>query len=156
MSDLLKALALTSLSISLVLVVATEAGANPAAAHGTSTGSLTPQTVEFGGSRDDTPGSVVGRLVEFDSTPLPKILVRIEGPEPEANVRTTVTDDNANFAFVDLAPGTYRFSVELRFKDQRKAYRGSFYPGAHLEGACAVVYETGDWFDVLRFLGFVT
>ncbi|MFH1610240.1 MAG: M55 family metallopeptidase [Candidatus Bipolaricaulota bacterium] len=49
-----------------------------------------------------------------------------------------------------------RFAVEVGYKDHAKAYRASFYPGASLSGPSSVSFETGDYFEVLRFLLFVT
>ncbi len=49
-----------------------------------------------------------------------------------------------------------RFAVEVGYKDHAKAYRASFYPGASLSGPSAVTFEAGDYFEVLRFLMFVT
>lgn len=46
------------------------------------------------------------------------------------------------------------FRVELRYKEHTDAYRNAFYPGAMLKDACAIVFETPDYFEVLRFLLF--
>jgi len=48
-----------------------------------------------------------------------------------------------------------RFSVEVRYKDARQAYRASFYPGAALESPTSIAFESGDWFEVLRLIQFV-
>ncbi|MCP3918131.1 MAG: amino acid amidase [bacterium] len=48
-----------------------------------------------------------------------------------------------------------RFAVEIQYIDQRRAYRSSFYPGASLETPTSVVFESEDWFEVLRLLQFV-
>lgn len=48
-----------------------------------------------------------------------------------------------------------RFEVEILYKDNRLAYKTSFYPGARLEGTHTVRFESSDYFDVLRFLTFM-
>jgi D-amino peptidase len=47
-----------------------------------------------------------------------------------------------------------QFRVELRYKEHTDAYRNAFYPGAKLKDACIIVFETPDYFEVLRFLLF--
>jgi D-amino peptidase len=49
-----------------------------------------------------------------------------------------------------------RFAVEVVRKDARDAYRCALYPGARLADPVTVGFETGDWFEVLRLLQFVT
>ena len=46
-------------------------------------------------------------------------------------------------------------SVEVGYKDQRKAYAASSYPGARLVSPTSIVFETGDWFEALRVFLFV-
>jgi D-amino peptidase len=46
------------------------------------------------------------------------------------------------------------FVVETTYRQHMKAYEKSFYPGAELLGARSVRFETGDYFEVLRFLLF--
>ncbi len=48
-----------------------------------------------------------------------------------------------------------RYKVRIEYKLPPTAYRRSFYPGARLENERFIVYETTDWFDVLRLFGFV-
>jgi len=67
-------------------------------------------------------------------------------------VRQALHGDLTRYRF----PLPSRFAVEVGYKDHAKAYRASFYPGASLSGASAVTFETGDYFEVLRFLLFVT
>ncbi|UCE67613.1 MAG: M55 family metallopeptidase [Candidatus Zixiibacteriota bacterium] len=47
------------------------------------------------------------------------------------------------------------FQVEILYKDNRLAYKTSFYPGARLEGTHTIKLECDDYFDVLRFLTFM-
>ena len=54
-----------------------------------------------------------------------------------------------------LCPLPKYFQVEVRFKDARDAYQQSFYPGAHLESPTSIVFESDDWFEVLRLFQFV-
>lgn len=49
-----------------------------------------------------------------------------------------------------------RFDVRVVRKDQRDAYRASFYPGARLADPTTVAFETTEWFEVMRLLQFVT
>ncbi len=46
------------------------------------------------------------------------------------------------------------FFVRMEYKQPYKAFRSSFYPGARLDSPGTVIYETGDYFDVLRMLKF--
>ena len=48
-----------------------------------------------------------------------------------------------------------RFEVEILYKDNRLAYKTSFYPGARLEGTHTIKFECDDYFDVLRLLTFM-
>ncbi|UCC80692.1 MAG: M55 family metallopeptidase [Candidatus Zixiibacteriota bacterium] len=45
--------------------------------------------------------------------------------------------------------------VEILYKDNRLAYKTSFYPGARLEGTHTIKFESNDYFDVLRLLSFM-
>ncbi len=47
------------------------------------------------------------------------------------------------------------FHVEIEFKEYRKAYTGSFYPGVKKVGAKGVEFYTRDYYEVLRMLFFV-
>ncbi len=47
-----------------------------------------------------------------------------------------------------------RFSVEVRYHDHTKAYPYGFYPGARQKDPFTVQFDTGDYFEVLRFLLF--
>jgi D-amino peptidase len=46
------------------------------------------------------------------------------------------------------------FKVELSFADHTKAYKASFYPGMRKISAANVLFETNDYFEVLRMLTF--
>jgi D-amino peptidase len=48
-----------------------------------------------------------------------------------------------------------QFAVEIMFKDHSKAYHSSFYPGAGLKEPHVVMFETDDYFEVMRLLAFV-
>jgi D-amino peptidase len=48
-----------------------------------------------------------------------------------------------------------KFQVEILYKDNRLAYKTSFYPGARLEGTHTIKFECDDYFDVLRLLTFM-
>ena len=43
------------------------------------------------------------------------------------------------------------YTVELRFKNERQAYRASWYPGAKRLGDWGVTYSSNDFLDLLRF-----
>ena len=46
------------------------------------------------------------------------------------------------------------FEIELGFRDYKKAYRASFYPGVKLLGPHIVRFESDNYYDVLRMLMF--
>jgi D-amino peptidase len=47
------------------------------------------------------------------------------------------------------------FQLELEYKHPPEAYKSSFYPGAKLKGEQSAVFETSDWFDVMRAMLFM-
>ena len=47
-----------------------------------------------------------------------------------------------------------RFAVEIQYKDPCRAYARSFYPGARLDDDRTLVFETEQYFEVLRLLQF--
>ncbi len=47
------------------------------------------------------------------------------------------------------------FSLAVEFGEVSRALSGSFYPGARLEGARTVAFDTPDWFEALRFFHFI-
>jgi len=49
-----------------------------------------------------------------------------------------------------LSPKLGRFIVERHYRDPRWAMKASFYPGARLENEDTVVFETDDFYEVLR------
>ena len=55
-----------------------------------------------------------------------------------------------------LIPLPDSFSVEMRFKKHSHAYKNSFYPGAKKVDDYTILFETDTYFEVLRFLLFVT
>lgn len=54
-----------------------------------------------------------------------------------------------------MLPLPSHFEVEISFNQHTKAYKGSFYPGMKKISARELVFETGDFFEVLRMLNFV-
>jgi D-amino peptidase len=48
-----------------------------------------------------------------------------------------------------------KFELEILYKDNKLAYKTSFYPGARLEGTHTIKFNSNDYFDVLRFLTFM-
>ncbi len=48
------------------------------------------------------------------------------------------------------------FKVELSFKNHVKAFKASFYPGMKQISSTALVFETDDYFEILRVLLFTT
>ncbi len=48
-----------------------------------------------------------------------------------------------------------RFDMTIRFREHRRAYSKSFYPGARLEDEKNVLFSSDDWFEMLRFAHFV-
>jgi D-amino peptidase len=55
-----------------------------------------------------------------------------------------------------LSPLPGHFSVEIQFRDAAKAYLYGFFPGARQKDPVAVQFESDDYFEVLRFLLFVS
>lgn len=53
-----------------------------------------------------------------------------------------------------LIPLPSYFSVEVKYKDHARAYRASFFPGATLAEPYTVLFESDDYFEVLRFFLF--
>ena len=47
------------------------------------------------------------------------------------------------------------FEIEIKFNDPTSAYRASFYPGVKKGDAQTVLFETDDYFEVLRMLIFI-
>jgi D-amino peptidase len=47
------------------------------------------------------------------------------------------------------------FSVQIQFKEVKKAQRGSWYPGAKRIDAKTIDFESDDYFEIVRFLYFV-
>ncbi len=48
------------------------------------------------------------------------------------------------------------FKLEVQYKHPPDAYQNSFYPGAKLQGEQSIIFETNDWFEVMRALWFIT
>ena len=47
------------------------------------------------------------------------------------------------------------FEIEVKFKDPVSAYKASFYPGMKTGEPQSVIFETGDYFEVMRMILFV-
>ena len=43
----------------------------------------------------------------------------------------------------------------ISFREHRRAYSNSFYPGARLLAPTQVAFSAGDWYEMLRFSHFV-
>lgn len=54
-----------------------------------------------------------------------------------------------------IIPLPERFEVELSFVNHSNAYKASFYPNMKKISATNVLFETNDYFEVLRMLAFV-
>jgi D-amino peptidase len=48
------------------------------------------------------------------------------------------------------------FKVEIEFKQHISAYKNSFYPGMKQKNDTTVIFETENYFEVLRMLSFLT
>lgn len=49
-----------------------------------------------------------------------------------------------------------KFKVEIEYKDHKDAYKNSFYPGAKFKAPRSVVFNTKEYFEVLRLMHFLT
>lgn len=58
-------------------------------------------------------GSVVGTVSEVDGTPLTRVTVLIEGPDPFHDQQLRRVGDRGQFQFTDLQPGLYHVAVQL-------------------------------------------
>lgn len=81
--------------------------------------------------------------------------VGLHPAEARARIQAGVRDALEGELPTLLRPLPKYFQTEVRYKDARDAYRSSFYPGAHLESPTSIVFESDDWFEVLRLLQFV-
>lgn len=55
-----------------------------------------------------------------------------------------------------VQPSSNHYELRIRFKHHGMAYARSFYPGARLEDAETVVFESGDFMDVATLLRFMS
>lgn len=53
-----------------------------------------------------------------------------------------------------MIPLPEHFILKVHYREHKKAYTASFYPGAAKDGAKTVIYEADDYMDVLRFVMF--
>ncbi|ARV58837.1 amino acid amidase [Nostocales cyanobacterium HT-58-2] len=56
---------------------------------------------------------------------------------------------------IQVKPLPENFKLEVEYKHPPDAYENSFYPGAKLQGEQSVLFETDDWFEVIRTLCFI-
>ncbi len=56
---------------------------------------------------------------------------------------------------IQIKPLPEHFHLEVEYKHPPDAYENSFYPGAKLQGEQSVIFETNDWFEVIRALAFI-
>jgi D-amino peptidase len=56
---------------------------------------------------------------------------------------------------IQVKPLPDYFHLEVEYKHPPSAYSNSFYPGARLQGEQSVVFETDNWFEVMRSLQFI-
>ncbi len=56
---------------------------------------------------------------------------------------------------IPVKPLPQNFQLEVEYKHPPDAYENSFYPGAKLQGEQSVIFETNDWFEVIRALSFI-
>jgi len=47
------------------------------------------------------------------------------------------------------------FKLEITYKDPRIAFLRSFYPGVHPSSPSSLVFETGEYYELLRALRFI-
>ncbi len=66
--------------------------------------------------------------------------------------REAITDELARIPA--RLPSEWR--LEVIYKEQKEAYRSGFYPGARLESPHLVSFESKDYYEILRALGFLT
>jgi len=54
-----------------------------------------------------------------------------------------------------MFPMPAHFVAEINFKEHTRATRGGFYPGAQQMDSRTVLFESDDWWEVLKFFSFV-
>ena len=69
-------------------------------------------------------------------------------------IQARVTDSLAN-ADKCLLTLPDRFDMVICFKEHKRAYDRSFYPGARLVDSTQVAFTADDWYEMLRFCHFV-
>ena len=68
----------------------------------------------------------------------------------EAVKRAASGDLSAN-----LYPMPDHFSLEINFKDHKRAHGAAYYPGCVMASDYTVAYEAADWMDALKFIHWV-
>lgn len=76
----------------------------------------------------------------------PAVAVR----EIQARVKDSLS--NADKCLLSLPD---KFEMVICFKEHKRAYDRSFYPGARLVDSTQVAFTAGDWYEMLRFCHFV-
>jgi len=56
---------------------------------------------------------------------------------------------------IPVKPLPEHFKLEVEYKHPPDAYENSFYPGAKLQSEQSVIFETNNWFEVMRTLWFI-
>ena len=56
---------------------------------------------------------------------------------------------------IPVKPLPEHFQLEVEYKHPPDAYENSFYPGAKLQSEQSVIFETNNWFEVMRTLWFI-
>jgi D-amino peptidase len=79
----------------------------------------------------------------------------IHPQEAIKQIKTGVERSLKNRAEIQIQPLPKHFQLELEYQHPPEAYKSSFYPGARLTGEQSAVFETTDWFDVMRSLLFM-
>lgn len=66
-------------------------------------------------------------------------------------VKEALTNKNLKSCLVEMPRN---FDVEIQYKNPVDAYSNSFYPGCKLVGSVRVIFNTDDWYEVLRMIKF--
>jgi D-amino peptidase len=69
-------------------------------------------------------------------------------------IRSAVTHALSGDLARALIPLPEHFRLEIRYRHHQKAYLYGFYPGAKMKDDHTIVYETDDYFDILRLVLF--
>lgn len=70
-------------------------------------------------------------------------------------IQTALTEALRGDLSTHIQPRANLYELRIRFKHHGKAYKNSFYPGAHLDDSETVVFESPDFLDIMRILNFM-